>query len=136
MAYPAIGAYNGGVCPATHPVAILSVFFEFFFYTEPFPDHKFVYAMGDTTGYGLHGDFLNGWDQEALDRSLETCTGPLGAYAQNCSVNAGQGSASQEALEVAAPVEDVGLNGPLDTLPGNNTIWTVSKRSRFFGMSF
>lgn len=89
--------------------------------------------MGDTTGYGFHGDFLNGWDQNALDRSLATCQGPLGAYDPNCSVNAGQGSASQETLEVPAPVEDVGLNAPLNALPGNNPI---TKRSRIFGTSF
>lgn len=133
MAYPAIGAYNAGVCPSTHPVAILSVFYEFYFFTEPFPDHKFTYAMGDTTGYGFHGDFVNGWDQGALERSFATCQGPQGAFDPNCSVNANQGSASRETPEVAAPFEDVGLNGPLNALPGNNPL---TKRSRIFGASF
>jgi hypothetical protein len=62
MAYPAIGDYNFGVCPSSHPIAIFSVFYEFFFDTSPYTNfNKFVYAMGDVTGYGLHGDFINGW---------------------------------------------------------------------------
>ena len=89
MAFPAIGAYNGGVCPQSHPVAIYSVFYEFYYDTSPFTDfNKWVYAMGDPTGYGLHGDFINGWkDQNALEQAAFTCTGPQGAYAPTCSIN-------------------------------------------------
>jgi len=133
VAYPAIGQYNGGVCPSTHPVAILSVFYEFYFYTEPFPDRKFVWAMGDSTGYGLHGDFINGWNQAALNNAIATCQGPNGFYDPNCSINAGEGSSEVVPLEVAAPTENVGLTAPLAALPGNNP---VTKRSRIFGTSF
>ena len=58
MAFPAIGDYNGGVCPQSHPIAIISLFYEFFYDTSNFPDYQnWVWAMGDPTGYGLHGDF-------------------------------------------------------------------------------
>jgi hypothetical protein len=89
MAFPAFGDYNGGVCPQSHPVAIYSVFYEFYYDTSPFTDYQnLVYAMGDPTGYGLHGDFLNGWsDQNALAQAVNTCQGPQGAYATTCSVN-------------------------------------------------
>lgn len=89
MAFPAIGAYNGGVCPQSHPKAIYSVFYEFYYDTSPFTDYaNLVYAMGDPTGYGLHGDFINGWkDQNALAQAVNTCQGPQGAYAATCSVN-------------------------------------------------
>lgn len=33
---------------------------------------KLVFANGDMTGYGLHGDFVNGWDVEVLDKALNT----------------------------------------------------------------
>jgi Domain of unknown function (DUF1996) len=89
VAFPAIGAYNGGVCPESHPKAIYSVFYEFFYDTSPFTDfNRWVYAMGDPTGYGLHGDFINGWtDQTALENAIPSCTGPDGFQSADCSVN-------------------------------------------------
>lgn len=62
MSYPVYGPggqYNGGMCPPTHPKAIYSVFYEFFFDTSAFQDwQNLIYSMGDVTGYGLHGDYL------------------------------------------------------------------------------
>lgn len=56
MAFPAIGDYNGGVCPQSHPHAIVSVFTEFFHNTRQVTAGNFnrwVYAEGDAVGYGL-----------------------------------------------------------------------------------
>ena len=66
-----------------------SVFYEFFYDTSPFTDfNRWVYAMGDPTGYGLHGDFINGWtDQTALENAIPSCTGPDGFQSADCSVN-------------------------------------------------
>lgn len=127
MAFPAIGDYNTGVCPESHPVAIYSVFYEFFYDTSNIPDYnRLVYAMGDPTGYGLHGDFINGWtDQGALDRAMATCTGPNGVGDKGCSLNVGPngpGSASPQTPQTPAPSEPVGLQGPLDQLPGDNPV--------------
>lgn len=41
------------------------------------PEQPFVLAMGDPTGYGYHGDFLNGWDVPILQKAMETCVSYL-----------------------------------------------------------
>lgn len=54
MAFPAIGDYNGGVCPESHPIAIVSVFTEFFYNTRQVTDfNRWVYSEGDGVGYAL-----------------------------------------------------------------------------------
>ncbi|CAI6013883.1 hypothetical protein V2G26_003837 [Clonostachys chloroleuca] len=130
VAFPAIGDYNTGVCPPSHPVAIFSVFFEFFYDINAIQDfNRLVWAQGDAKGYGLHGDFLNGWaDQRRFERAMDTCTGPNGVNDVNCSLNVGPngpGQAGPQELEVPAPNEEVGENGPLDRLPGNNPVWGI-----------
>jgi hypothetical protein len=126
MSYPAIGEYNGGVCPQSHPIAIISIFLEFFYDTARFPDwENLVYAMGDRTGYGLHADFVNGWtDLDALGNAFRTCSGgDLTLNSPGCSITKGKLiPAGAKNLEVPAPQEDVGLQGPLRALPGNNPV--------------
>jgi len=34
---------------------------------------QFVFAQGDTTGYGFHGDFLNGWDIDVQTAAVADC---------------------------------------------------------------
>jgi hypothetical protein len=70
MAYPAIGDYNGGVCPESHPVALFSLFYEFFYDTGPYTDLKFAFANGDPTAFGFHGDFIMGWTNRTCSRLL------------------------------------------------------------------
>ena len=59
MSYPdpRYGDYNGGVCPESHPHAVITLFYEFHFDTSPYADRNFVFAQGDKTGHGFHGDF-------------------------------------------------------------------------------
>lgn len=84
MSYPISGAYNNGVCPDTHPVHLISIFYEVIFQTNLFADQwwdttqPFVWAMGDPTGYGFHGDFVNGWDVDTLQYAVDNCLNDSG----------------------------------------------------------
>ena len=129
MAFPAIGDYNTGVCPQSHPKAILSVFYEFFYDTDQIQNfNKYVYAMGDPTGYGLHGDYIQGWtDQTRLSNAMATCQGNgLSVDSPGCSLNVGSDGTpghSHNANPVVTPqYENVGQNGPIAALPGNNPV--------------
>jgi len=119
VAYPAIGDYDGGVCPPSHPVALFSLFYEFFYDTSPYGNDitHFAFANADPTGYGLHGDFIMGWTNRAL---LQTAHADC-ITASDCPTLGNQPS-NPQVLITPAPSENVGLNGPIPTLPGNNTI--------------
>lgn len=49
------------------------------------PSSPFVLANGDPIGYGLHGDFLNGWDVDVLQQAIRTCTNDSGRV-EDCPV--------------------------------------------------
>jgi len=119
VAYPAIGDYNGGVCPQSHPVAILSIFFEFFFETQNIQDfNRFAFSCGDSTGYGYHGDFVMGWtNRDLLQTAHRDCVN-----AADCPTLGNQPGQAQKLLYPAIFEEEIGLNGPIDKLPGNNPV--------------
>ncbi|WWC64284.1 uncharacterized protein I303_106894 [Kwoniella dejecticola CBS 10117] len=107
VAYPASGGHDsGGPCPATHPKRIMSLFYEIHF-TDRY-DYKpgaRVWATGDDVGYSLHGDFTTGW--------------PTGLFLKR------RGTCTPDDPSVIID-EDVGEDGPLAALPGNNPIWSAN----------
>ena len=82
MSYPASGSHDNGPCPASHPTQTISLFFEVLYATYLFADEwydgkqPFVFANGDPTGYGFHGDFINGWDVNVLQQVTDHCNDP------------------------------------------------------------
>lgn len=79
------------MCPSTHPVRLVTLFYEVEWRIEDFADmwcnstHPFVLSTGDPTGYGLHGDFQNGWDVDLLQNALNTYNASSG-LASDCPV--------------------------------------------------
>lgn len=126
MSYPEDahnGGYNGGQCPSSHPIAIFSILVEFDFDTSVFDDaNNYVLANGDTTGYGGHADFLNGWtNATTLQDAFKYCV----SYPNKCPmVGKTLRAKSVELLTKPVYEEQIGLNGPIAKLPGNNPVYS------------
>ncbi|GAA5890815.1 hypothetical protein JCM8208_003061 [Rhodotorula glutinis] len=85
VAYPIGG--ESGPCPTTHPVRLVTLFYEIMNDVDSWnkyrsqaknPEQPFVLAMGDSTGYGMHADFLGGWQRHVLQEAIDTCTSDSG----------------------------------------------------------
>ncbi|KAK3375721.1 hypothetical protein B0T24DRAFT_205950 [Lasiosphaeria ovina] len=130
MAYPS--GLDNGFCPDTHPVRVPSLLYEstwdvaaFNHLREP-GDQPFVLSQGDPTGYGYHGDFLNGWDTELLEKAIRdpSCGNSSGGHINFCKTfqpffqnNTLQNLCPSIPSRVKEPVFDA-----LPTLPGCNPL--------------
>ncbi|GAA6054850.1 hypothetical protein JCM3770_004105 [Rhodotorula araucariae] len=127
MAYPIDG--ESGPCPSTHPKRIVTLFYEMMYNVNSFkdswhlaedPKSPFVLASGDPTGYGYHGDFMNGWDIPVLQTALDTCTSNTGMI-EECKVLELYDRSVDGECRKTPDVDEVVL-GPLKKLPGCNPI--------------
>ncbi|THH32546.1 hypothetical protein EUX98_g1633 [Antrodiella citrinella] len=131
MAYP-IQNYNGGDCPASHPVHLVSLFYEMFVSVDQFPyaPGNWVFSFGDTTGLGMHADFQDGWtDKGLLQTALDQCTEANGADGDVSACTVLQPYINRDFAtackpEMTIPNENVGFTGTLNSLPGCNLIWS------------
>jgi Domain of unknown function (DUF1996)/WSC domain len=67
-----------GVCPPSHPRVLPHLFIEVIYSTNNVGQEKggyFVFSNGDTTGYGFHADFLNGWKPQVMADAIKQCMG-------------------------------------------------------------
>jgi Domain of unknown function (DUF1996) len=113
---------DNGKCPPTHPKTLPHLFFEIYYSVDKFNGQggRFVFANGDTTGYGFHGDFMNGWDSNTLNAAIKEClVGNPSGLAEQCSVfkapNDGKASAH---CPQAPPLVNEQVEGILPALPG------------------
>lgn len=69
---------DGGDCPKGFQ-KMVKIFYEAFYSVDKYDSewvdgkHPFVLANGDPTGFGFHGDFLNGWDVQVLQDAVDQC---------------------------------------------------------------
>ena len=132
MAYPVDNIpnseYNGGVCPDSHPVHLVSIFYEVIFSTAGFEfwdggfenKQPFVFAQGDPTGYGFHGDFINGWDVPELQKAVDECT-DLSGVMTDCDVFTYFEDEDCKQCQIPTTVHE-DIDGPLQQLPGCNPV--------------
>ncbi|KAI9045978.1 DUF1996 and WSC domain-containing protein [Aspergillus affinis] len=132
MAYPISGAYNNGACPKSHPVHMVSLFYEVIWQTNKFADQwygdkqPFVFAHGDPTGYGMHADFVNGWDVDVLQKAVDVCLNDSGRI-EDCLTPEGDSVfeffTGEECQACSLPsYVDEQIHGVLDKLPGCNPV--------------
>ncbi|KAI0040798.1 hypothetical protein FA95DRAFT_823896 [Auriscalpium vulgare] len=122
MAYP--DGIDNGLCPPTHPIHLISIFYELYYSVDPFnklnDGGRFVLANGDPTGYGSHGDFLNGWDSTVLSRAVQTCTN-LSGVIEDCPVFENEGRLLTDDQNNACNAADPNaerVDGAMPFLPG------------------
>lgn len=130
MAYP--DGVDSGTCPKSHPVRLVSIFYEVIWDTSRWKDlwwsppgsggQPFVLSNGDPTGYAFHGDFLNGWDVPTLQNAIDSCTNDSGNI-QDCHLLTLR-SDKEMADCVIPPMTEDPVNGWVNTLPGCNAIQT------------
>ncbi|ORY12630.1 hypothetical protein BCR34DRAFT_587097 [Clohesyomyces aquaticus] len=126
VSYPKNGNYDGGECPSTHPVHLVTLFYEVYYDTKGFKNmwygnqQPFVFANGDATGYGYHGDFVNGWDEKVLQTALDNCVDGT----PNCPAQTfGQFRSQAEAQACKLPsMINEPVSGVLSALPGCNPV--------------
>ncbi|KAK4043458.1 hypothetical protein C8A01DRAFT_43585 [Parachaetomium inaequale] len=78
VAYP--DTVLNGDCPEGFDVKLPGLMFETIWRTHDFVGvpGEFVISNGDVSGFGYHGDFISGWDENLLQAAVEQCTNGSG----------------------------------------------------------
>lgn len=131
VAYPS--DMDNGVCPDSHPRRIMYLFYEIVYRADAFDgqwgpegsDQPFVFSHGDQTGFGYHGDFLNGWDTEVLQDAIDGCRGDIRG-AEDCPAlkDHVQPVAKMNKCTKQQEFKEQVLGAGLPSLPGCNPVQT------------
>lgn len=73
------------------------------------------------TGYGQHGDYLFGWEDDSLQRAMDTCT-DQGGQPESCRALTVQSDSAINACKLRPVVDEVVEGTALRELPGCNPI--------------
>ncbi|EEP79094.1 conserved hypothetical protein [Uncinocarpus reesii 1704] len=83
VAYPDL--VDVGSCPNGFEKRLVTLMYETIWDTMAFKGQagEFVLSNGDPTGYGYHGDFIEAWENDVLQRAIDTCTN-LSGRVEDC----------------------------------------------------
>ena len=116
---------DNGVCSPEFPVQLIHLFYEVYYGVTQIDQSdggQFVFANGDTTGYGFHGDFINGWDNQTLVNGLAECANNDSiTYPAACPAFVVDEDYSTNCPE-EPPIIDEKVHGLLTSLPGCNPV--------------
>lgn len=124
VAYPS--GTDSGFCSPPFNKRFISLFFEVIWNTPDFDDmwygnsQPFTWSNGDDTGYGLHGDFVNGWHVPTLQKAINECTGDSGVI-EDCRALSFFTNEQSNNCKVPVSVHEQ-TQGVLSALPGCNKI--------------
>jgi hypothetical protein len=130
VAYPNL--IQDGACPETHSVYLPILFYETIWNTQQFVGvpGQFVFANGDPTGFGYHGDFIAAWNDGVLQQIYDdpSCTDhdlnhrKSTGIQEECDAIASSIQSQEVAamckLEVPEILRDEKISGLLPILPG------------------
>jgi hypothetical protein len=118
---------DNGKCPPTHPRQLAHLFLEVLYDVNTIDTSRggrYVFSNGDATGYGFHGDFLNGWDMAIQTAAMKQCfkDGSAGTIESCPPLQASADPYFAWNCPERPALVDERVQGLLDKLPGCNLV--------------
>lgn len=116
---------DNGVCPPGYPVQFIHLFYEVLYGVNNvnLDGGEFVFSQGDTTGYGFHGDFLNGWDMDVQTQAMQQCANTADGAIKDCApLAASDVDDFSDVCPAQAPLVQEQTGPMISKLPGCITI--------------
>lgn len=126
---------DGGACPKGFQ-KMVKIFYEAFYSVDKYDDewvdgkHPFVLSNGDPTGFGFHGDFLNGWDVQVLQDAVDQCADKNFFNSGECPPLKATFNDKPPAKRCTRQPEIVEPTHNIPKLPGNNPVTTTTGEAK------
>lgn len=123
VAYPDL--VMNGDCPAGFPVRLPGLFYETIWDMASFKNRKgsFIMSNGDPYGFGYHGDFIMGWEENdsfKLQDAVDQCTSTSGRVQDCAPFNLQELDTMQSCkIDLLGQLLKDDVVGPLSSLPGD-----------------
>lgn len=123
VAYPVMP--RNGACPEGYDQRLPALLYETIYLTPLFRglEGEYVLANGDPTGYGYHGDFVNGWEEGVLQQVIDSveCThGGVDGRQEDCPILdlQSEGDSRTCGMKIPEVIQSEQLS-LIESLPGN-----------------